>query len=170
MSSIIHELRILSWYLFFPFLKTVITVCSLLGSIVYLLHWTLILLQIAMIQNVSRFLFSPQGHDVWPHTLQFPTWKWWPQRVFQSVSVAVGENCHPKGRELALTGCVAQKNCARLIVSKKFLQVEIFAFVFWHDPWLLLNMKIQIKPEFTLSAPPIYLILNHTQATPPTSA
>ena len=51
------------------------------------------------------------------------------QRVFQSVSVAVGENCHPKGRELALTGCVAQKNCARLIVSKKFLQVEIFAFV-----------------------------------------
>ena len=76
--------------------------------------------------KITQFLFSPQGHDVWPHTLQFPAWKWWPQRVFQSVSVTVGENCHAKGRELTLTGCAARKNCARLVVSKKFLEAEIF--------------------------------------------
>ena len=27
-------------------------------------------------KKISRFLFSRQGHDIRPHPLQFPAWKW----------------------------------------------------------------------------------------------
>ena len=36
-----------------------------------------------------RFLFSRQGHDDWPHPLQFPAWKWWPTVCIFSVKTIV---------------------------------------------------------------------------------
>ena len=50
--------------------------------------------------------------------------------------------------------------------------LQYFNHVFWPDSWLLLDIKIQVKPESLLciSAPPIYLFLDHTQTTHPASA
>ena len=117
-------------------------------------------------KNISWFLFSRQGHDVWPHPLQFPAWKWWPTACifnvktivrFPSMSVAVGEKL-PYEMEGAnskdlftvaaswsqvtknfrglldasmttfcrFTGSAARRHCAQLVVSKKFLEEQIF--------------------------------------------
>ena len=82
----------------------------------------------------SRFLFSRQGHNIWPHTLQFPAWKWWPSvciltsnNAYQSVSVGVGEKL-PWQIFCWFTGSAAQTHCVQLpkLVSIKFLEEEIF--------------------------------------------
>ena len=87
------------------------------------------------------FLFSQQGHNIWPHTLQFPAWKWWPSvciltsnNAYQTVLVAVGEKL-PRQIFCWFTGSAAQTHCVWLpkLVSIKFLEEEIFTGTNFHE-------------------------------------
>ena len=83
-----------------------------------------------------RFLFSRQGHDVWPQPLQFPAWKWWPTACIFNVetivrlskSVAVSEKLPCQREEANSEDLFAVAASWSYIGRKKF---PLFAWCFY---------------------------------------